>query len=176
MALIRLGYRLQWTQTGPAAQWRPPVVQRRAARRAAASMWETIHNRQRLQKFRTQANRRPLPSRPSVKVIPLSTSGSRPPFREPIEEISAFESQRLKAEELENWLGASKSAEIGRASEELGLSRPTLHRLLHGTQEHLSWRTARLLRQTLPARDWAQLQFLLWPRGRRPAYKRRLGA
>lgn len=77
-------------------------------------------------------------------------------------------------QEFEDYKGEPKSKAIAQAAQDLGISYSTLHRLLHGTLQRMTWRTIRILRAKLTPPEWELVQCHLWLPRRRPEFERRL--
>src|SRR5439155_15228484 len=142
--LYRRGYAMRWTRTGPEALWHPPAWARGAARRTLRKTRDQYD----LEQVKHESLKRP--SKPLV-LESLAPAEGRTGKRTSM--ISRREWLALQVQELEDFRGVSKSAELKRAAEDIGLSYATLHRLVHGTLERLSWTTAARLRDALTERE-----------------------
>lgn len=190
LILERRKYLLRWTAKGPAALWRPLRRRRRRALRAL----EKVRARHSYAEYK-EARGDPLnpmtfePGATPQKTDPNnlrqvflrpfrdSVSGTewmemRSYIRTPLPQIIAQARWlALQEEEVQEYRGTSLSAEISRAAQDLGLSRSTLDRVLHGKLRRLSWETVRRLRRALTAGEWEELRICLWSPRRRVEYE-----
>lgn len=153
-------YPVTWTSKGPVALVRPSYRSRRLIRRYL----ERIQNKQSL--AATQG-RRGRPGKPGIMQVyppPLftgETASSRRTVR--LKGIRELALLNLEIKELKRFQGVPKSTAIAQAAAAIGVSRSTLHRLLHATSKRLTWDTARKVRGFVTEKEWTRLQRLMFP-------------